>query len=52
MNLFLETFAWLADPAHWRGSSGIAARLLELLHYRGLVRLIAAALALAVGLYI
>lgn len=51
-NLFLDTFAWLADPAHWSGSSGIGIRLLEHLQYSGLVLVIAAAIAVPAGLYI
>lgn len=51
-NIFTETFAWLADPSHWSGSSGIATRLLEHLQYSGLVLIIAAAIAVPVGLYI
>jgi osmoprotectant transport system permease protein len=49
-NLFLDTFAWLADPAHWSGSSGIGIRLLEHLQYSGLVLVIAAAIAVPAGL--
>ncbi|WP_426996480.1 ABC transporter permease [Pseudarthrobacter sp. N5] len=51
-NVFLDTFAWIADPAHWSGRSGIPARLLEHLGYSGLVLIIAAAIAIPVGLYI
>ncbi|WP_066293002.1 ABC transporter permease [Arthrobacter sp. B6] len=51
-NLFLDTFAWLADPAHWSGSSGIGVRLLEHLQYSGLVLVIAGAIAVPAGLYI
>jgi osmoprotectant transport system permease protein len=51
-NLFLDTFAWLTDPAHWSGSSGIGIRLLEHLQYSGLVLVIAAAIAVPAGLYI
>jgi osmoprotectant transport system permease protein len=51
-NIFLDTFAWLTDPAHWSGSSGIGVRLLEHLQYSGLVLLIAAAIAVPAGLYI
>jgi osmoprotectant transport system permease protein len=51
-NIFLDTFAWLTDPAHWSGSSGISVRLLEHLQYSGLVLLIAAAIAVPAGLYI
>ncbi|MEO8283804.1 MAG: ABC transporter permease, partial [Pseudarthrobacter sp.] len=51
-NIFTDTFAWLADPAHWTGSSGIPVRLVEHLQYSGLVLVIAAAIAVPLGLYI
>jgi osmoprotectant transport system permease protein len=51
-NIFLDTFAWLTDPAHWSGSSGIGVRLFEHLQYSGLVLLIAAAIAIPAGLFI
>ncbi len=51
-NIFLDTIAWLTDPAHWSGSSGIGVRLLEHLQYSGLVLVIAAAIAVPAGLYI
>jgi osmoprotectant transport system permease protein len=51
-NIFLDTFAWLTDPAHWSGTSGIGVRVLEHLQYSGLVLLIAAAIAVPAGLYI
>lgn len=51
-NAFTDTFAWIADPDHWSGSSGIPVRLLEHLQYSGLVLLIAAAFAVPLGLYI
>jgi osmoprotectant transport system permease protein len=51
-NVFTDTFAWLADPLHWTGSAGIPARLAEHLQYTGLVMLIAAAIAVPVGLYV
>ena len=51
-NIFVDTFAWLTDPAHWSGSSGIGVRLLEHLQYSGLVLLIASAIAVPAGLYI
>ena len=51
-NVFTETLGWLADPGHWTGSSGIPVRLLEHLQYSGLVLVIAAAIAVPVGLYI
>jgi osmoprotectant transport system permease protein len=52
VNIFTETFAWLADPTHWSGPGGIPVRLLEHLQYSALVLLIAAAIAVPVGLYI
>ncbi|MEZ2388871.1 ABC transporter permease [bacterium RCC_150] len=51
-NIFVDTLDWLADPAHWSGSGGIATRLAEHLEYSGLVLLIAAAIAVPVGLFI
>ncbi len=51
-NVFTDTFAWLADPLHWTGSAGIPARLAEHLQYTGLVMLVAAAIAVPVGLYV
>ncbi|XAS66328.1 ABC transporter permease [Micrococcaceae bacterium Sec5.7] len=51
-NIFTDTFAWIADPAHWSGSSGIPVRLAEHLQYSGLVLVIAGAIAVPVGLYI
>ena len=51
-NIFVDTLAWLTDPVHWSGSSGIGVRLLEHLQYSALVLVIAAAIALPAGLYI
>jgi osmoprotectant transport system permease protein len=51
-NVFSDTFAWLAEPLHWAGSTGIPARLGEHLQYTGLVMLIASAIAVPVGLYV
>ncbi|OFI39959.1 ABC transporter permease [Arthrobacter sp. SW1] len=52
MNVFADTFAWLAAPANWSGSGGIPTRLLEHLQYSALVLLIAAAIAVPVGFFI
>jgi len=52
MNIFADTFAWLASPANWGGSGGIAVRLLEHLQYSALILVIAAAIAMPLGLYI
>lgn len=43
---------WLLDPAHWSGPNGIPVRLLEQVGISGLSLLIAAAIALPVGLWI
>jgi osmoprotectant transport system permease protein len=52
MNLVTDTTAWLADPRHWQGSSGIPIRLLEHIALSGVSLLIAAIIALPVGLWI
>lgn len=51
-NVFTDTFAWLADPGQWAGEAGIPARVAEHLLYSGLVMLIAAAIAVPVGLFV
>ena len=43
---------WLGDPAHWAGDDGIPHRLLEHLWYSGLSLLVAALIAVPVGLAI
>ncbi|APF40532.1 ABC transporter permease [Neomicrococcus aestuarii] len=52
MNLFAETFAWLADPTHWSGSSGIPTRLLEHLLVTVICVVVAAIIALPIGVWI
>ncbi|MET3901476.1 ABC transporter permease [Paenarthrobacter sp. 4246] len=52
MNIFAETVAWLTSSKNWTGSGGIPTRLLEHLQYSALVLLIAAAIAVPIGLYI
>ncbi len=49
MNLFLDAFAWLLDPASWQGPSSIAVRIGEHLFYTALAVLIGAAVAIPVG---
>ncbi|MBT1002857.1 ABC transporter permease [Paenarthrobacter sp. DKR-5] len=51
-NILVQTAAWFTDPEHWSGSEGIPARLGEHLLYTGLTVLIAAAIAVPVGLYV
>jgi len=45
-------FAWLADGAHWQGSDGILARLIEHLAYSLVAVVIAALIAIPLGLFI
>ena len=52
MNLIELALAWLADPAHWTGASGVPNRLLEHLLLSGGALAIAAAIALPVGIYV
>jgi osmoprotectant transport system permease protein len=47
-----DVFTWLNDPAHWRGSTGIAERLGDHVGFCVVAQLIALALALPAGLYI
>ena len=43
---------WLLDPAHWSGPDGIPVRLIEQLGISGISLLIAAAVALPIGVWI
>lgn len=55
MNLILQGFAWIFDPARWTsvsGSPSVAVRLAEHLGYVGQALLIAAIIALPLGLAI
>lgn len=47
-----EALAWLADPIRWSGPSGIPARLLEHLGYTALGVLLAALVAVPIGLLV
>jgi len=44
--------AWLTDPAHWSGPGGIPQRILEHLLYSGVSLLIAAAIAIPLGIFV
>jgi len=44
--------AWLFDPAHWSGTTGIPARLLEHLGYTLMTLLIAAVIAIPLGAFV
>jgi len=52
VNLLAQTAAWFADPAHYQGSDAIQVRILEHLELAGLAVLVAAAIALPIGLYL
>lgn len=52
MSLFLDAFAWLADPANWSGPGSIPQRIAEHLWVSVVVLVIAAAIALPVGAYV
>jgi osmoprotectant transport system permease protein len=49
MNLVAAIVAWLADPQHWAGATGIPARVLEHLEYSGLAVLIGVVVAVPIG---
>ena len=49
MNLFLDAFAWLSDPANWTGPGSIPVRIAQHLWISVVVLVIAAAIALPIG---
>lgn len=51
MEILGAGIAWLLDPAHWSGSNGIPTRLLEHVVLSGGAILVAALIAVPVGLY-
>lgn len=50
--IFSQVLAWLADPAHWQGPSGIPVRIAEHLYYTVVAVLIASAIAVPLGLLV
>ncbi len=50
MELLAQVLAWFGDPAHWQGTDGIPTRVLEHVEASGLSVLVAATLALPLGL--
>ncbi|HEV7182936.1 MAG TPA: ABC transporter permease [Leifsonia sp.] len=50
MTDILAAFGWLSDPANWAGPGGIPTRLAEHLWYSALTLLIAAVIAVPIGL--
>lgn len=47
-----QIWGWLTDPAHWSGPDGLTVRIGEHLAYSGLTLLLAALLAIPLGLWI
>lgn len=52
MNIFIDTVAWFTAPAHYTGSDAVQIRVLEHLELSALAVIIAAAIALPIGLYL
>ena len=52
MSFFSFAWDWLKQPAQWHGSGGIPVRILEQLYYSGLALLIAALIAVPLGILI
>lgn len=51
-NLLVQMYEWLTFPPNWTGSGGIPVRILEHLGYTALTILIAAAIAVPIGLIV
>lgn len=45
-------WSWLTDAAHWQGSDGVPARVVEHLTYSGVALVLAALVAVPAGLYV
>jgi len=52
MNIFIDTLTWFRDPAHYSGSDAVQVRVFEHVELSALAVLIAAAVALPIGLYL
>ncbi|TXG92843.1 ABC transporter permease [Rhodococcus rhodnii] len=52
MSIFSQAWAYLTDPANWSGSAGIGARIVEHLWYSTLTVVVAAAIAIPLGLLV
>lgn len=52
MSVVSDTIDWLGDSANWSGDDGIPHRLVQHLGYTGLTILVAAAIAIPIGLWI
>ncbi|MDO4916319.1 MAG: ABC transporter permease [Rothia sp. (in: high G+C Gram-positive bacteria)] len=52
MNIFDKTGAWFTEPGQWTKTDGIFQRIAEHLGYAGLILLIAAVIAVPIGLWV
>jgi osmoprotectant transport system permease protein len=52
MNLFVDTAKWFIDPAHYRGSDAVQTRVFEHVELSALALIVAALIALPIGLYL
>ena len=52
MSLIIDTLRWFADPAHYRGSDAVQARVFEHVELSALALIVAALIALPIGLYL
>lgn len=52
MSVVNDTIDWFSDSAHWQGEDGVPHRLVQHLGYTGLTVVIAAAIAIPIGLWI
>jgi len=50
--LMNDVLTWFSDSAHWSGEDGVPARILEHLVYSGIAVLIAAVIAIPLGLFV
>jgi osmoprotectant transport system permease protein len=52
MSLFVDTAKWFADPAHYQGSDAVQTRVFEHIELSALALIVAALIALPIGLYL
>jgi osmoprotectant transport system permease protein len=52
MSLFVDTLRWLTDPAHYQGSDAIQKRIFEHVELSALAVVVAALIALPIGMYL
>jgi osmoprotectant transport system permease protein len=52
VNLFVDAFAWIADPVNWQGNGSIPQRISEHLGYTAIAMIVAVLIAVPLGWYI